>query len=119
VGAGHGQPLGFVVVIDDEVELIYVDGKARGTGLAARLLRKAEIEIRRAGHRKAWLAVVAGNGRARSFYSRLGWRDAGPMSYLAETEAGPLAIPTHRYEIDLSDPAPDDPGKSVSAGPCV
>jgi hypothetical protein len=69
------------------------------------LLRKAEDEIRGAGHRRAWLAVVAGNQRARSFYSRLGWRDSGPMSYVAETEAGPFVVPTHRYEVDLTDPA--------------
>jgi GNAT superfamily N-acetyltransferase len=103
----HDQTMGFVVVKGDEVEQIYVDRTARGTGVAAMLLRKAEAEIRGAGHRHAWLAVVAGNQRARSFYSRLGWRDSGPMSYLAETEVGPLAVPSHRYEIDLADPAPD------------
>jgi hypothetical protein len=43
------------------------------------------------------------NQRARSFYSRLGWRDPGPVSYLAETEAGPLPVPSHRYEIDLTE----------------
>jgi putative acetyltransferase len=100
----HGQPIGFVVVKGDEVEQIYVDRTARGTGVAALLLRKAEAEIGGAGHRQAWLAVVAGNQRARSFYTRLGWRDARPISYLAETEIGPLAVPSHRYEIDLSGP---------------
>jgi GNAT superfamily N-acetyltransferase len=105
VAESHGQTMGFVVVKGDEVEQVYVDRTARGTGVAAILLRKAEAEIRSAGHRKAWLAVVAGNQRARSFYSRLGWRDSGPFSYLAETEIGPLAVPSHRYEIDLTDPA--------------
>ncbi len=102
----HGQTMGFVVVKDNEVEQIYVDRSARGTGVAATLLQKAEAEIRTAGHRHAWLAGVAGNQRARSFYARLGWRDSGPVTYLAETEAGPLAVPSHRYEIDLADPAP-------------
>jgi GNAT superfamily N-acetyltransferase len=101
VAESNGEPVGFVVVKGDEVEQIYVDRSARGTGVAAVLLHKGEAEIRDAGHRHAWLAVVAGNQRARSFYSRLGWRDTGPMSYLAETEVGPLAIPCHRYEIDL------------------
>jgi GNAT superfamily N-acetyltransferase len=91
--------------VDDEVEQIYVDQPARGTGVAATLLRRAEAEIRDQGHRQALLAVVAGNRRARSFYSRRGWRDAGPISYLAETEDGPLAVPSHRYEIDLTGPA--------------
>lgn len=104
VAESREATVGFVVVKGDEVEQIFVDRIARGTGVAAMLLRKAEAEIRGAGHRRAWLAVVAGNERARSFYFRLGWRDAGPLSYLAETEIGPLAVPTHRYEIDLTDP---------------
>lgn len=103
VAEADGQPVGFVVVQGDEVEQIFVDRGARGTGVAGLLLRKAEDEIRDAGHRRAWLAVVAGNQRARSFYARLGWRDAGPISYMAETAAGPLAVPAHRYEIDLGD----------------
>jgi GNAT superfamily N-acetyltransferase len=108
VAESSGQTLGFVVVKGDELEQIYVDRTARGTGVAAMLLHKAEAEIRSAGHRHAWLAVVAGNQRARSFYSRLGWRDSGPFSYLAETEVGPLAVPSHRYEIDLTELVPDD-----------
>jgi putative acetyltransferase len=104
VALSQGETIGFVVVKSDEVEQLYVDRSARGTGVAALLLRKGEDEIRAAGHQRAWLAVVAGNQRARSFYSRLGWRDSGPMSYLAETEAGPFVVPTHRYEFDLTGP---------------
>ena len=109
VAVAGGEPIGFVVVKGDEVEQLYVARSARGTGVAAMLLRQAEDEIRAGGHRRAWLAVVAGNQRARSFYARSGWRDSGLMSYLAETEAGPLAIPTHRYEVDLTDPADHSP----------
>jgi GNAT superfamily N-acetyltransferase len=87
----------------DEIEQLFVERAARGTGVAAMLLRKGEAEIRSAGHRRAWLAVVAGNQRARSFYSREGWRDSGPFTYLAETPAGPFAVPSHRYEIDFSE----------------
>jgi ribosomal protein S18 acetylase RimI-like enzyme len=102
VAESQGQIVGFVVVKDDEVEQLFVDREARGTGVAGMLLRKGEAEIRNAGHRRAWLAVVAGNQRARSFYSRLGWRDSGPITYLAETEAGAFEVPSHRYEIDLT-----------------
>jgi GNAT superfamily N-acetyltransferase len=105
VSVSGGETIGFVAVKGDEVEQIFVARPARGTGVAAMLLRKAEDEIRAAGHRRAWLAVVAGNQRARAFYSRMGWRDSGPMSYVAETEAGPFVVPTHRYEVDLADPA--------------
>jgi GNAT superfamily N-acetyltransferase len=100
--ANDGQILGFVVVKDDELEQVYVDRAARGTGVAAQLLRTGEDEVRRAGHTRAWLAVVAGNARARAFYSRQGWRDAGQFIYRAETEAGSFPVPSHRYEIDLA-----------------
>jgi putative acetyltransferase len=93
---------GFVVVVEDEVEQIYVESSARGTGVATALLRRAEDEIRAGGHSRAWLAVVAGNGRARAFYERQGWQDIGPFTYLAETEGGPVEVPCHRYEVALS-----------------
>lgn len=93
--------VGFVVVLGDEVEQLYVDRPARGTGAAAELLRTAEAEIRAGGHERAWLAVVAGNRRARAFYTHAGWRDVGPISYEAETEEGSFTVPSHRYEIDL------------------
>lgn len=104
VAESHGTVVGFVVVKHDEVEQLFVDRPARGTGVATMLLRKGEAEIRRAGHRRAWLAAVAGNGRARTFYAREGWRDAGAFTYMAETEAGPFAVPSQRYEIDLAGP---------------
>ena len=55
-----GSVVGFVVVIDDEVEQIYVAAPARGTGVAGMLLDRAEDVIAAAGHGVAWLAVVAG-----------------------------------------------------------
>jgi len=103
VAASHeGRVLGFVVVKDDELEQVYVDRSARGSGVAAALLRQGEDEVRRAGHTRAWLAVVAGNARARAFYARQGWRDAGPFIYHAETAEGTFPVPSHRYEVDLA-----------------
>ena len=102
VAGPAGTVAGFVVIKGDEVEHLYVDRPSRGTGVAATLLGHAKAEIGRAGHDRAWLAVVAGNRRARAFYARRGWRDAGPMSYVAHTADGPFAVQTHRYEIDLS-----------------
>ena len=93
---------GFVVVKRDEVEQLYVDRARRGTGVAVALLRKAETVIRLGGHGRAWLAVVAGNARARAFYERLGWRDAGAMSNQALTAAGTLPVPTRRYELEFT-----------------
>jgi len=103
VAESAGRPVGFLVVKAEEIEQLFVERAARGTGVATTLLRKGEAEIRSAGHRRAWLAVVAGNQRARSFYAREGWRDSGPFTYLADTAAGPFAVPSHRYEIDLTE----------------
>lgn len=92
--------IGFVTVHDDEVEQVYVDASARGSGTAASLLDRGEHVV---GERydRAWLAVVAGNVRARRFYERRGWVDAGPFDYSAETSAGTFTVPALRYEKDL------------------
>jgi GNAT superfamily N-acetyltransferase len=88
---------GFVLVVDDEVEQVYVSASHRGTGIAGALLREAERQVRVNGHSKAWLAVVAGNARARAFYERAGWRDEGPFEYAAAGEDGTIAVPCQRY----------------------
>ncbi|MGH3453007.1 MAG: GNAT family N-acetyltransferase [Nocardioidaceae bacterium] len=88
---------GFVMVSGDEVEQVYVSGAHRGSGVAGVLLTEAERQVRAGGHDKAWLAVVAGNGRARRFYERSGWVDDGRFDYPAPHEDGPISVPCHRY----------------------
>jgi ribosomal protein S18 acetylase RimI-like enzyme len=88
VAESGGSIAGFVVTKGDEVEQLYVDRAHRGTDVAARLLRHGEAEVVGSGYTSAWLAVVAGNARARAFYARLGWIDAGPMIYRAQTADG-------------------------------
>jgi len=89
---------GFVMVTDDEVEQVYVSSRHRGTGVADVLLAEAERQVRENGHAVAWLAVVAGNARARSFYERAGWRDDGGFEYYAAVEDGSsVAVPCRRY----------------------
>ncbi len=100
-----GIVVGFAVVVDDEVEQVYVDQIARGTGVAAQLLRAAESAVAAAGHSSAWLAVVPGNDRARRFYAKHGWRDDGPFTYQADTTTGPVDVPAHRYVRDIADPS--------------
>jgi GNAT superfamily N-acetyltransferase len=92
-----GAVVGFVMVVDDEVEQVYVAAAYRGTGIATVLIGEAERQVRANGHRKAWLAVVAGNARARAFYERAGWVDEGPFDYAAAAEDGPIAVPCRRY----------------------
>ncbi|HEU5107577.1 MAG TPA: GNAT family N-acetyltransferase [Micromonosporaceae bacterium] len=92
-----GEVAGFVMVAADEAEQVYVAAAHRGSGVADALLAEAERLIAAAGHRRAWLAVVPGNGRARRFYERRGWADEGPFEYVADTPAGAIAVPCHRY----------------------
>lgn len=99
------EVVGFVMVVDDEVEQVYVASSHRGTGVADRLLADAESRIAAHGHRRAWLAVVAGNARARAFYERMGWDDDGQFDYPAHSHDGPVMVHCHRYIKRL---APDD-----------
>lgn len=100
VAVADDEVVGFVTVHDDEVEQVYVDASARGSGAAAALLDHGEKVVGET-YDRAWLAVVAGNARARRFYERRGWVDAGPFDYSAETDEGAFTVPALRYEKDL------------------
>ncbi len=97
-----GHVAGFIMILGDEADQVYLDAKHRGSGLASMLLAEAERQIAAAGHDTAWLAVVAGNARARKFYERSGWSDAGLFAYQAETRDGTTDVPCHRYEKALT-----------------
>ena len=97
----QGQIAGFVMVVDNEVEQVYVSALHRGKGVADVLMADAERQIKDAGYSSAWLAVVAGNARARRFYERRGWSDSGLFEYAAAGEYGPILVPSHRYVKDL------------------
>jgi GNAT superfamily N-acetyltransferase len=97
-----GSVGGFTMVVNDEVEQVYVAASHRGSGVADALLADAEARIRAGGHMRAWLAVVAGNARARRFYERRGWVDDGPIVYAAEGPNGPIEVPARRYVKDLT-----------------
>jgi GNAT superfamily N-acetyltransferase len=97
VASVDGAVAGFIMVTGDEVEQVYVSAAHRGTGVAAVLLAEAERLVKAAGYPRAWLAVVAGNDRARRFYARQGWTDDGLIDYPAATADGPIHIPAHRY----------------------
>jgi ribosomal protein S18 acetylase RimI-like enzyme len=97
VATVDGAVVGFVMVVDDEVEQVYVSAPYRGTGVAKVLIGEAERQVGANGHRKTWLAVAAGNGRARAFYERAGWVDEGPFDYWAAAEGGAIAVPCRRY----------------------
>lgn len=92
-----GAVAGFIMVVGEEVEQVYVARAHRGTAVAAVLLAEAERLVRAGGHRQAWLAVVAGNARARRFYERHGWADDGPFEYPAPGTEGLVLISARRY----------------------
>jgi len=95
--AEDGSLEGFVMVVDDEVEQVFVARSARGTGLASELLAEAERRVADGGHDSAWLAVVVGNARARRFYERYGWLDRGDLPYEVTAEGRTFVSPCRRY----------------------
>lgn len=101
VAVVDGAVAGFIMVVGDEVEQVFVSAEHRGKGIADLLMKEAERQVREYGYPRAWLAVVAGNARARRFYERNGWSDDGLFDYAARTEKGPILVPSHRYIKDL------------------
>jgi GNAT superfamily N-acetyltransferase len=102
VATVESHVVGFVTVHDDEIEQLYVAEAARGSGVAAALLRRGENVIA-ARFDLAWLAVVAGNVRARRFYARNGWCDSGAIAYNAQIAGGTFAVASRRYEKRMTD----------------
>ncbi|MGW6934090.1 N-acetyltransferase family protein [Lentzea sp. NPDC054927] len=97
VATVDGEVAGFVMVVGDEVEQVYVSAVHRGSGVASALLAAAEQRVAANGHSVAWLAVVAGNVRARRFYERQGWTDEGLFDHRAPHPDGPVPVSAHRY----------------------
>jgi GNAT superfamily N-acetyltransferase len=121
VAITESRVVGFVTVRHDEIEELYVDAVARGTGVADVLLEHGEEAVRSAFDR-AWLAVVAGNRRARRFYERNGWSNAGAFDNPAPTPAGDaIPVPALRYEKQLAASADshddDDDRREGGRGP--
>ncbi len=96
-----GVVRGFVMVGEDEVEQVFLDRGARGSGLATLLLDEGERRVRSHGHRRARLFVVPGNPRARAFYARRGWRDDGDVIY-TPVDDDSLEVPTRLYTKHVS-----------------
>jgi GNAT superfamily N-acetyltransferase len=98
VATVDGVVAGFIMVVGDEVEQVYVHSSYRGSGVATALLDEAERQVAAGGHDRCWLAVVGGNVRARRFYERQGWVDEGPFDYHA---ASGMVVPAQRYTKTL------------------
>jgi GNAT superfamily N-acetyltransferase len=97
-----GAPVGFHIVKDAELYQLYVAAQSRGSGAAAALIADAEARLAGSGVETAWLACAIGNARAARFYEKCGWRQAGTMTYGAETPEGEFSLEVWRYEKSLA-----------------
>lgn len=70
-----GLVQGLVQPAEDEVNGLWVHPEVHGLGLGSRLLAAAEEQIRRGGHRRAWLTCSCYNPGARGFYAARGYRE--------------------------------------------
>lgn len=96
-----GRPVGMCMLKDGEVNQFYVSAEARGKGVAAALIAKAEMVLAGRDVKTAWLACAIGNHRAAKFYEKNGWRFAGNMFIELEIESKPQLFEVWRYEKTL------------------
>lgn len=76
VAESDGLVIGFVVVIDDLIDLLWIDKGYRRQGVARRLLDWAEAEIGRR-HDRAELYCYVPNQTALALYQKRGYTDRG------------------------------------------
>jgi GNAT superfamily N-acetyltransferase len=101
VAVVDGSIAGFVMVVGDEVEQVFVAPAHRGASVAGALLDEAERQVAAGGYDEAWLAVVEGNARARRFYEKRGWSDGGPLPYEVTAGGSTYVSPCRRYVTRL------------------
>ena len=117
---------GFVVVIDDEVEQLFVAATHRGTGVAALLLDEGERQVAAQGYDEAWLAwwpatpgpagSTNGGAGATAATCPTRWRrrDDVRLALPALPQAGPLTALAGppRLRPARATPRPPRPGRS-------
>lgn len=74
---------------------LYVHPDHWSTGVGASLIRRAEQELRSAGHTDAYVWVLSGNHRAIDFYERQGWHADGASKTADEGSARALVELRH------------------------
>lgn len=67
-----------------ELVRLYVQPQAQRAGLGTALLKQAEALAVAEGAANLWLTVWEGNARARAFYARMGYADAGGCVHTIE-----------------------------------
>jgi GNAT superfamily N-acetyltransferase len=69
-----------------ELWRFYVDREWHGRGIARPLMERVKAEARRRGAKTLWLGVWERNDRARAFYAKCGFTDAGEHIFLFGTD---------------------------------
>jgi ribosomal protein S18 acetylase RimI-like enzyme len=74
---------------EEPVELwrFYIAQPWHGRGIAQALMRRVELEAYRRGGRTLWLGVWERNERAKAFYHKNGFTDAGSHVFMLGTDA--------------------------------
>lgn len=101
VAGPEGAPLGFHLILEDELNQFYVAASARGAGLASIMMKDAEDRLRASCVRRAWLACSIGNERAARFYEKAGWTRTGIETIATETSEGAFPLEVWRFERAL------------------
>jgi len=96
-----GEPVGFCVITGEELESMFVDKAARGTGVAELLMADGEVRLGEKGVVTAQLYCVHGNDRAYRFYEKNGWVDIGDYDDIIELRGGTVTVPCHHFEKKL------------------
>jgi GNAT superfamily N-acetyltransferase len=84
-----------------EIQTLYLEPEAFGTGAAVLLMTAALDELRSGGFRSASLWALETNDRARRFYERHGWRPDGATK---RNDWGAFVRTDVRYLLDLGAP---------------
>ena len=69
-----------------ELWRFYIDRDHHGRGVAQALMERVKAEARRRGAHTLWLGVWEHNARARAFYAKCGFADAGQHVFLFGTD---------------------------------
>ena len=83
-----GAVVGFSVLDTNEVEQFFVSARARGTGVAAQLMERAEGLLWARGTELAHLFCFVQNQRAIRFYERCGWACQGVCAHDVQISGG-------------------------------
>lgn len=92
---------GFHYIKGSELYQFYVPARARGRGMAQKLMVDAEHSFVNRGVIAAWLACAIGNNRAAGFYKKAGWVLTGTFDYSLSLPGGTFNLRAWRFERSL------------------